>query len=32
VEELEDWARRAGLARFDKLSFRRYVIAWADKE
>jgi SAM-dependent methyltransferase len=32
VEELEDWARRAGLARFDKVSFRRYVIAWADRE
>jgi ubiquinone/menaquinone biosynthesis C-methylase UbiE len=32
VEELEAWARRAGLARFDKLAFRRYVIAWADKE
>jgi len=32
LEELAGWAAHAGLARFDTLPFRRYVIAWADKD
>jgi SAM-dependent methyltransferase len=31
LDELADWARRAGLTRFGKRLFRGYVIAWADK-
>ena len=32
IEELADWAGRAGLGRFGNRLFRGYAIAWADKE
>jgi SAM-dependent methyltransferase len=31
IDEVADWARRAGLVRFGRHLFRRYAIAWADK-
>ena len=31
IEELAEWVKFAGLVRFDRLIFRRYAIAWADK-
>jgi ubiquinone/menaquinone biosynthesis C-methylase UbiE len=32
IEEVADWARRAGLGPLGNRLFRRYAIAWADKE
>jgi SAM-dependent methyltransferase len=32
IEEVADWAGRAGLRRFESRVFRRYAIAWADKD
>ncbi len=32
LEEVADWAKRAGLSRFGNLLFRGYAIAWADKD
>jgi ubiquinone/menaquinone biosynthesis C-methylase UbiE len=32
IEEIADWAKRAGLSGFGNRLFRRYAIAWADKE
>jgi ubiquinone/menaquinone biosynthesis C-methylase UbiE len=31
IEELAEWAKRAGLRRFGNRLFRGYAIAWADK-
>jgi SAM-dependent methyltransferase len=31
LDELADWAARAGLDRFTTAAFGRYVVAWADK-
>ena len=31
IEEVAEWARRAGLGRLGQRLFRRYAIAWADK-
>jgi ubiquinone/menaquinone biosynthesis C-methylase UbiE len=32
VDEIAEWTARAGLARFGKVLFRGYAIAWADKD
>ena len=32
IEEVADWTKRAGLGPFGNRLFRRYAIAWADKE
>ena len=32
IEEVADWAKRAGLRRFGNRLFRGYAIAWADKD